>query len=100
MSSIGLSGLDAMLRGALVAAVIAPAGLWLAWRAARGLPRGRRVVLAAAAAYGAAAGLGCLYSLVFERYAYQDEAQAGALVVALPLLVVIAPIFYLFTPRS
>ena len=66
MSDIALHGLEAMLRGALLSAVVAPAGLWAAWRAGAGLPRRRRIGLAVAAGYGGVALAAIAYAPAFE----------------------------------
>jgi hypothetical protein len=100
MSDIALHGLEAMLRGALLGAVVAPAGLWAAWRAGAGLPRRRRIGLAVAAAYCGVALAAIAYAPAFERTAFQDEALFGALVVAIPLLLLTIPFFLIFTPRA
>jgi hypothetical protein len=100
MSSIGLPGLDALLRGAIIGGVVAPVGLWLAWRVAAGLTRWRRVGLAAAAGYGGLALLSGSATLIFERADVQDEAVFGALIVGALVLVLAAPILAFFTPRS
>jgi len=99
MSDINFSGLDALLRGAIIAVVVAPGALWLSWRAAAGLPRRRRVGLAAAAAYGGVALLAGGASL-FERAHLQDEMVFGALIIGLLVLALAAPILFFFTPRS
>lgn len=99
MSDIGLPGLDALLRGAVIAAVVAPVSLWLAWRVAAGLPRRRRVGLAAAASYGGVA-LAAGGASLFERAHLQDEVVVGAMIIGLLVLVLAAPILFFFTPRS
>jgi hypothetical protein len=99
MSDISFAGLDALLRGAIVAVAVAPTALWLAWRGAAGLPRRRRIGLAVAAAYGGVALLAGGASLL-ERAHLQDEVVFGALIVGLLVLIIAAPILSFFTPRS
>ena len=91
MSDFVLRGVEAMLGGALLGAVVAPAGLWVAWRAGAGLPRRRRIGLAlAAVAYTSTSG----------TTTFQDEALLVALLVALPLLLLAIPLILIFTPRA
>jgi hypothetical protein len=92
------SAWDALIRGAIIAGLVAPVALWLAWRAGAGLRRARRVGLAAAAAYGGVALLAGA-AAVFERADLVDEMLSSALVIGVLMLVVAAPILFLLSPR-
>ena len=100
MSDFVLRGVEAMLGGALLGAVVAPAGLWVAWRAGAGLPRRRRIGLALAAAYGGVALAAVAYTSTSGTTTFQDEALLVALLVALPLLLLAIPLILIFTPRA
>jgi hypothetical protein len=95
-----LWGLDAMAHGAVVALLVGPAALWAIWRLAAGLARGPRLLLALLAAFGAVSLAACLWALLFERTAYEDEALIGALLTGLLLLLLAVPVLLLLSRKS
>jgi hypothetical protein len=98
-----MAGLDAMLRGTIVAAVTMPLSLYLFWRLAYPLGVGRRwprPLLACWASFGAIAAMGTLYASVFEYTSVMDDAMVGALIIGAVLLLPAFLLLLLIPPRK
>jgi hypothetical protein len=98
-----MAGLDAMLRGAIVAAVTMPVSLYLFWRLAYPLGVGRRwprPFLACWASFGVVAAIGALYALIYEYISVMDDALNGTLIVGALLLLPAFLLLLLIPPRK